>query len=236
MSTTATVVTTNARGILGDPDTGRSVFSPEDFRIAYNRHAQIIAADLGLGSAWLSAAVTLVPGTVDYTLPGTSEYAQVLDVIYSSDRVHLPVRSYDEIAQRRAGSIGRGRPGMCCLRPTSVQTVVLMTDTDPVAGETLDLLTSMVPASWLAGDATPPTLYFSQKAASALELRMAASLAATAGPEKRNQLALDRDDAKVWNAEAGELVRQEQLAIYRMKLSRGPTASAWFFAWSRHGG
>lgn len=233
MSTDGRAVVTNARGILGDPDVGHPTFTNDQMRLAVNRQVALIASDLGLGSAWQVAAVSLAPGTIDYTLPGSSEYAQVLEIVYTSDRMPLPIRSVSEVQLLRSGSLGQGRPGICALRPTSTQTVVLMTDTDPTASETLDLLTTLVPSSWDASDASPPTIPFSQKAALALELRVAASVASAAGPEKRNAVGLGQNDVRGWLADAAELVRQERNQIINLKRSRGAYGGAWFSAWWR---
>ena len=233
MSTDGLSVVNNARVILGDPDNGAPVFTTPEMRMALNSEQAIMATPdvLGLGSAWSLASITLVPGTLDYTLPGTADYAQVLTVRYSSDSLPLRQRSLEEIETRRSGAIAQGRPTIYALRPTSTGTVVLMVDTDPKSGETLDLLVTTVPARWVATDATAPTIYFSQKGALALELRTAAAMVEAAGPEKLNALALGATDAKAWRAKSGELERLERLAIIRLKRSLGALNSAWFIQW-----
>lgn len=231
MSTTSLAVALNVREVLGDPDTGRPVFGNAAMRQAVNRHMTIVSRELGLGTAWGSAAVTLLTNTLDYTLSGTAEYQQVRQVVFTSDMANLPIRSFEEVMDRRAGNVGTGRPSMCCLRPTSTQTTVLMVDSYPATSETLDLLYSTLPETWDASDATAPTIPFSAPAARALELRVAASLAASAGAEKRNALALGAADVETWLKEAAELIRTERLTIIRMKRSRA-VRGGWFSAWS----
>lgn len=233
MSTDGRAIMEGVRRTLGDPDTGRVVVENDELQQAIARHVPLIAKELGLGQAWVTGIVSLIPGTIDYTLSGTDEYEQISEIVYHNDRVPLPIRSLPEVTSRRSGALAVGRPSMCALRPDTTQGVTLAVDTNPQVAETLDALVTLVPAVWEIGDTTPPTIPFSTTAARALELRVASSLAATMGPEKRNALALDKDDSKVWASEAAELIRQERLTVIRWKRSHGPMNHAWFRIWQR---
>lgn len=232
MSTTGPAVILRMRDIMREQQTGRPVFADAELREAINRHVQILAKELGLGTSWVTPIVSLVPGTVDYTLPSADEYQSVQFLRYADDLQPLAIRSFAEVVERRSGGLASGRPQFCCLRPTSTQTLVLMTDTDPVDGEDLDALVSLAPATWDASDSTAPTYALSEAASRALELRACASVVETAGAEKRNALAISDNAPKVWQAEAARLVELEIMTIIGFKRSRGSHGGSWFMAWA----
>lgn len=233
MSTDGPSVVLRMRDILHEDQTGRPVFATAELREAINRHASILARELGLGTAWVTTITTLAPGTQDYTLPSTNEYASVQFLKYALDGKELPVRSLEEVMARRQGGPAVGRPQFCALRPTSTQTLVLMVPTDPDQSYDIDALVSYAPGTWDASDATAPTYALSEAASRALELRACASVIQTAGAEKRNALAIDDSAPKVWNAEAARLVELERGRIISMKRSRGPRGGSWFQEWAR---
>lgn len=233
MSTDGPSVVLRMRDILREDQTGRPVFQTAELREAINRHAQILAMELGLGTAWVTTITTLVTGTLDYTLPSANEYGSVQMLKFAVDGQELVVRSRDEIMSRREGGGASGRPQMCALRPTSTQTLVLMIDVDPDQSYDIDALVSHVPGTWDASDATAPTYALSEAAARALELRACASVVETAGPEKRNALAISDKAAGLWLKEAARLVELERFRIISFKRSRGSHGGSWFMEWSR---
>jgi len=233
MSTTGPDIVKRCRAIMREEMLGRPVFGDDEMREAVNRHAPIVCKKLGLGTAWSTSIVTLVPGTVEYTLPGTAEYERIVMVRFESDKKDLPLRGLDEILKAHEGGPATGRPQRCAMRPTSSQSVSLLVDRDPATGEDLDALVSLQPDVWDASDATAPTYALSQAAARALELSVCASVVETAGAEKLNQLAIGDNAVARWGAEAAELLRLEELTIIRMKRSHGPMNYGWFVAWSR---
>lgn len=233
MSTDGPAILKRCRAIMREDMLGRPVFGDDEMREAVNRHAPMVCKELGLGTAWSTSIVALVSGTVEYTLPSSSEYERIVQVRFASDKKDLPIRGLGEILAAHDGGPAEGRPQRCALRPTSAQTVSLLVDLDPTAGEDLDALVSMQPDVWDASDATAPTYALSQAAARALELRVCASVVETAGAEKLNQLAIGEKAAARWTAEAAELLRLESLTIIRMKRSHGPMNYGWFVAWAR---
>lgn len=234
MSTNGPAVVTRMRAILREDQTGRPVYETEELREAINRHAQLLAMELGLGSQWVTTITTLVAGTQDYTLPSTYEYLSIRHLKYADTGEELFVRSLEEIMAARQGTGGpaTGRPQRCALRPTEASTVVLMTDTDPDASYALDALVSYAPDTWDAADATAPTYYLSEAGARILELRACASVVETSGTEKRNALAISDNAPKLWNTEAAKLASLEISRIISMKRSRGPRGGAWFYEWA----
>lgn len=234
MSTNGPAVVTRMRAILREDQTGRPVYETAELREAVNRHAAILAMELGLGTQWVTPITTLVAGTQDYTLSSTYEYLAIKMLRFADDGTELPLRSLAQVMARREGSAGpaTGRPQMCALRPTEASTLVLAIDTDPDDSYAVDALVSYAPLTWDASDTTPPTYYLSEAGARALELRACASVVETSGPEKRNALAISADAPKVWQAEAARLVKLEEGRIISMKRSRGQHGGAWFFEWA----
>lgn len=233
MSTDGPSVVLRMRDILREDQNGRPVFQTAELREAINRHAHILGMELGLGTAWVTTITTLVAGTQDYALPSTYEYQSVQMLKFAVDGQELPVRSLAEVMARREGGPASGRPQMCALRPTSTQTLILMTDTDPDQSYAIDALVSYAPGTWDASDATAPTYALSEAASRALELRACASVVETAGAEKRNALAIDDKAAQVWGKEAARLVELERFRIISMKRSRGAHGGSWFMEWAR---
>jgi len=233
MSTDGAAVVLRMRSIMRDDQKGREVYQTSELREAINRHAHILSMELGLGTQWVTTITTLTPGTQDYTLPSTYEYESVKHLKFAVDGLELPIRSQDEVLARREGGPAVGRPQMCALRPTSTQTLVLMTDFDPDQNYAIDALVSYAPDTWDAADTTAPTYALSEAASRALELRACTSIVDTSGAEKRNALAIGDKATQRWEAEAARLVALERNRIISFKRSRGSHGGSWFNEWAR---
>lgn len=232
MSTNGPAVVLRMRAIMRESQTGRPVYDDAELREAINRHVAILAMELGLGTEWVLAIVTLAPGTLDYTLPSTNEYGAIKRLRYANTGQELGIRSLDEVMADREGGAGRGRSSYCALRPDADQSLELALPNDPDQSYDIDALVSYVPATWDASDATAPTYALSEAASRALELRACASVVKTSGPEKRNALAISDDAPEVWGKEANRLVELERLRIISFKRSRGAHMGHWFASWT----
>ena len=251
MSTDGAKVVEQVRRMFGDPDTGRPNISTDVIQQAVVRWVAFCAAEVGMGALWLTPAVTLQPGKIDYVLNRTVgsdtgvEFQTLVDLIYHRDRLPIPRRAYDEIQALRAVVVTQGRPVMCCVMPDANQNLQVFLSSNPQVAEDLDALVTLVPETWTPTDAAPPSIPFSSKACRALECLVAAAVGKTLGAETLTALALNEGTFDEWYAEAvgkeyprqlGGLLQQAKLEVIRCKRARGPLSFAWVTAWSRYGG
>jgi hypothetical protein len=219
--------------LLGITNTADPMIPLDTARQGINRTVALVAKELGLGPAWITSAISLTTALRDYTLPGTVEYEQVLQMIYSTDKQPLRKVPLDEILAARGGSgSSSGRQFAYALTPTSTQTVTVSFAYLPNAAETIDVLATTMPVPWPKGSAAAPTIPFSTTALRSLELLGACDLGGSLGPDKMNALDLNPKTFDGWRATAMELIRQERLTIIRLKRANGPTNYAWFSSWS----
>lgn len=84
MSETRLVCETNARILVDDLDNNNYGVSAERLHEIVKHEAQRIARRVGLGEAWVSAAISLDTTNRDFTLPTTVQYANVQHLILDS--------------------------------------------------------------------------------------------------------------------------------------------------------
>lgn len=208
------------------------VIAEDTIRQKVNVQVSRMSAELGLGTAWVTSAITTATNTRDYTLSTASEYARVLDLVYESNNWPLTKISLDEVLDRRIGqAVSTGRQLLYAVTVSPTQEVQILFVGYPTAVENIKALVSLEPSSWPKGPATPPTIPFSQRSLRALELSVAASCIEAAGEDKMVALRLDKSAPAQWKAEAAELERLERLVIIRLKRARGPRNYAWFMGW-----
>lgn len=206
---------------------------PEDtIRQQVNPQVSRIVGELGLGTAWVTTAFTTATNSRDNLLPSTVEYDRLLELVYASDKVPLRKISLEEMTYLRQGStIPTGRQILYAVTVSPVGVVEIQFSGYSDRAEAVSALVSTTPTTWPKGSATPPTIPFSQRALRALELRIAASVAAVAGPDKYVALDLSKNAPQIWNDEANELIRHEALVIIRLKRAHGPRSYSWFPVW-----
>jgi hypothetical protein len=251
MSTDGNKVVEQVRRMFGDPDTGRQNISTDMIQQAVVRWVAFCAAEVGLGALWMTPAISLVPGKIDYPLNRTIgtdtevEFQTLVDLRYHRDFLPIPRRAYAEVQALRAVVVTQGRPVMCCVMPDPAQNLVVMMSSNPQIAEDLDALVTVVPETWNPTDAAPPSIPFSSKACRGLELLVAAAVGKTLGPETLTALALNEGTFDEWYSEAlgkeyprqlGGLLGQARLEVIRLKRANGPLSFAWVTAWSRYGG
>lgn len=251
MSTDGAKVVEQVRRMFGDPDTGRPNISTDVIQQAVVRWVAFCAAEVGMGALWLTPAVTLQPGKIDYVLNRTVgsdtgvEFQTLVDLIYHRDRLPIPRRAYDEIQALRAVVVTQGRPVMCCVMPDEDQNLTVMMSSNPQVAESLDALVTVVPETWVPSYGAAPKIPFGAKGCRALELLVAAAVGRTLGAETLTAMAINEGTFNAWFAEAvgseyprqlGGLLGQARLEVIRLKRAHGPLSFAWVTAWSRYGG
>lgn len=231
MAGTGPEVVAEVRRIMRDR-AADPVVPEDDIRQAVNRCVSLMAAKLGVGTAWVSPALTLTTLTRDYALPTTDgiEYQSLLELVYTSDRQPLVKVDREIVDACRVGeSVSHGRSLVYSVTLSPTQEVEVNLPYLPQSAETVDALVSVVPATWPIGPATAPAIPFSQRALRALELFVAHRVFKSASDDTVVQLDLSPKSADEWFAEAEALQREEALTVIRFKRARG--ARAWWPAW-----
>lgn len=226
-------VIAEVRRIMQDTDdTADPIIQEDTIRQNVNRQVAIVVGQLGLASAWITNAIALATNQLDYAFPGTAEYLQVLEVIYHTDQLPLRRISREEMQSGRAvAANSTGRQVGYALAPSTTQGVTLGLPGYPIRVEALDILVSLVPATWPIGPDDPPTIPFSERTLRALELLVAASIGMTLAVDRLTALDLNPKVFADWRAEAQELLHQERLTIIRLKRAKGTLNFEWFKGW-----
>lgn len=232
MSALASEVVTEVRRILQDWDEADPVVREDIIRQNVNRAVALMAGELGLNPAWSLGAISVVAGTRSYTLPAGSEYQQVIELRYSSDR--RPLRRYSQavVAAGQAGlSTTGGRQYSYNLEIEPDQTYRIEFPGIPAVDEDIDAYLSTMPATWPIGPGTAPTLPFSERALRACELFTAASCGKSLAEDRLTALDLNPKVFDDWRGEAMKLVEHERQTIAMLKRAHGVGNYAWFAAW-----
>lgn len=227
-STTGDLIVAGARTLLGDMNAADPVVGPEILRLSVDTQVSQMALDIGMGPKWVRNAVLLTTADHDYVLPG--DYARVLEVAYSRDYYPLQEQPLDTVIRMRAGYKGNGgRQFVYALDVNENQETVLMLVYKPNESEYIDLYVSQLPDVWGPMPAASPTFYFSPAVQRALELRVAADVGGTLGPDRMIALALNPNVPDKWNASADKLVRSERIKLNGIKRSKmvSRTTNSW---------
>jgi len=209
------------------------VIEQDVYRRAGNRQAALIARKLGLGHAWINPAASLTTAAMDFTLPSTVTYGQVLSLVYANGERPLTKIARDVVIDRRGFSgSSPSRLYEYALDKDATGRVVVMFERAPGAAEDLKAYVSTMPEQWEEGSATPPTIAFSEMALRALELMIAADVAVPLGSDIVTALNIDKSACvKDYRQQAMALLSEEELAVIRLKRSRGVYNYDWFTAW-----
>jgi hypothetical protein len=131
---------------------------------------------------------------------------------------------------RNVTTVASRRPTHYSIEPQPDQHILVTFDARPATGESVDALVSLLPASW-GTEGDPPTIPFSTRALRALERKVAAEVGMALNAEDLNRIKVNPAVFAVWAADAKELLRQERLAVSRLRLDHGPTDIRWALAW-----
>jgi hypothetical protein len=237
LSTTTKAVLDEARRILRDPDNGRPVIASDTIRQAIDRCVPEVADSCALERT-RADIITTVAGTATYTFGSASpqpEYTCIdcLTLKGASPAAVEKLSPERLYAIKNLSNTGSGRPQYWCAEPQSDQTVRITFWPTPDAVETVEAVYNSIPEAWGTGAGTPPTVPFSRRAVRALELKVAATVAAALNAEDLNALKLNANVVGLWQLDAAELLRLERLAVSRLRVEHGPTNVAWLMSWRR---
>ncbi len=234
MSTTGPEVVSNVRTIIHDTVEDDPVVDNETLRDAVNRQVSMVAQELGMNPYWINSAFTTNATDYDYQLPTGVEYHQVLNLVYDYDKYPLSQASREEVLVMRAGIMGtNGRQFIYALDARPDGSVYVMFGGKPGTTEAVNVYVSAMPAVWPAGPDTPPTIYFSQAAARALELRVAADVVSSLGPADMVALAINPQSPNQWLDMARSIIRQERIRIAGFKRAKLYSNQSRFWLWGR---
>ena len=209
MSVARSVLTLNVRELLRDLDPGARVVPSERIWRALEATAQAWGVDVWQGPAWVTGAITVVAGTSDYTLPGSVEYAQVLELRRQSDGHLLSRRTQEQMELLRENTSNTPSP------PTDfalweLTTQVVNVRVYPTGANVLDLLRSLIPGALSSDAATVP---FNAPLARGLERFVAAEIAAS----QMARLQISEEAIKGWYDSAARALQKEKERVSAMK-------------------
>lgn len=152
MSETLLQGLTNVLDLIHDFDVNNTFLDDIEMRKLIISRAQETGNELGLGHDWESSAFTLTAGSlVDYELPTTAEYFEVLKLRIQATGREIDKVDWDTIERARDGltssSGNGGDPSLFALRMTGTNTIKVRIDTIPGQARAMDVLRSSLPAS-----------------------------------------------------------------------------------------
>lgn len=197
MSKTLLELVAATRVHLKDLSPADYVFSSDFIKAKLDNAARnVVAPKLRLGQTYNATALAIDPSSEIYTLPGTTEYAEIRQVRLDSLGREVQIKSIDFLRSLWSGIMDRSRvtgdPFYCAIWEDTDQKAKLMLYPWPRRADALGLFSSVMPAQ-LVNDTD--VLPFDESACTASEYQAAGEILATASD--RQLTALDQ------NANAG---------------------------------
>lgn len=212
MSQTFDVTVANIRQWLRDTNPADYVFSTELLRRAINNSYQRVGREIGIGKA--TQTLTLIAGTKDYTVTGTTDVLSQL--IRTSDNLPMEKLSLTLLNEYLAGATQpTGEPEVWSAWETSAQVATIRVAPIPTAsqaGHTLILWRSPLATSLaLSGSIT-----LEEGACRAVELDVAIKLLLSATAEDVVKLRLDKLVVGEWREDVRRMIKAERVRMNRM--------------------
>jgi hypothetical protein len=199
---------TSIRSLTNDLTAASYAVSDARYLTLIRNAAGDLSTLLGTSDTWTSAAITLVPGTTEYTFPN-SDYQTLTIVRRTDDRVILNKVGWEELeGLRQGGSVPYGKPTAYALYETSAQVLTMRVDRTPTEAGTLDIFFST-----MATDATATSdsiAYLPRLARRALEYLVAADAVAGFTEDQLVYVKLDRSFADVLYKRGQQFVTLEK--------------------------
>lgn len=217
MSITRQNARAKVRTFMRDRDPSDYIFPSPEINVHIESTMRTLAGQAKLGQEWTTLAVTTA--TDIYAMPGSAEYAQVLEVRRQVDGYPLEIVSRETMANLRAGDIAsipsRGRPHAITLWEDPSQVLYGRVFPTPDASYTLDVLRSTLPAALATDDAVIP---FDSLLTDALCYRVASELLLSMPKEQAAKRLVDaRTLAMGYAAKADALVAEHRLRRNRQR-------------------
>ena len=204
MAGTLLSVRTNIREMLRDLNPDMPALFDRRLKPLIERRMHHLALQVPLGKGWSLAAVTLVPGTDDYTISGV-QVRQIEMLRLASTKQILTKRTTEQMAAQRANG-GSANPYDFALAETATQTVTVQVFPIPKVADTLDRFGSVLPAN-LTTDAS--AIPFSEPMLGALEFDVMALCIGSISDEQAGKMQIDKSVGATYAALSREAVQDE---------------------------
>lgn len=213
MSETLANVRLRVRFHLRDRNPSSQVFSTFEVNDSIFSAMLETAAATRLGKEWTVGAVTILNATDTYSLPAGTAHAQLLSIRLASTQMQLDLVTREQFERLRDGNTaprtsGAGVPQVFTAWESTNQTLKVQLWPWPAAGDTLDILTSSLPAAF-TDDASE--LPFDSYASEAASLRAAGNLAASASADVLQKLGLGETAAQSLLSRAAKLEQKSRI-------------------------
>ena len=203
------------RRILGDVGASDPAFNTESINRAVERHMRILGNEVWQGPTWVTAGITMVAGTSDYTFPASVEYTQIQDMKLKPIGIPMERRTLEQIERYRVGtSTPMSQPYLYAMWEDTGQLVNIRVYPWPDQAYTIDYAKSVIPAALTAENSLIP---FSENLIIGLQYRVAAELMGIAGDEQMSKLALGPNAAALYAGTAERVIRREKERLSRMQ-------------------
>lgn len=223
MSETLEVARYNIRTLIQDLNPGKPIFDSDLLNRIINDQAQFLAGEVGMGSVWVPAAVSLTAGNHAYTLPSSIEYRTVQAVRLTSQGWVLERCEPEQIKGWVSGQTILGPPTQFSLYEDDTQVVNLWTYPVPSVADTLDILRSQVPATITDGAAIP----FAAPLLRVLEHAVALALVSRASEDEMGRLGINPEVLKSWQFYVQRGSRRERIRLASMRRKPFRQARSW---------
>lgn len=215
MSITRVQARTKVRTFMRDRDPADYIFSSPEINVHVESTMRTLAGQAKLGQEWTTLSVT--DATDTYAMPGSVEYAQVLEVRRQVDGHEVRIVSREVMQRLRDGDTAsapsRGRPYWLTMWEDPSQSLKVRVFPWPDAAYTLDVLRSTLPAA-LATDAA--VIPFDSLLSDALCYQVASELLLSMPPEQAAKRLVDAKTlAMGYAAKADALVAEHRLRRHR---------------------
>lgn len=217
MSATLAATRSNVKRIIGDVTPSNPAAGDDQYDRAIEGNMHFIGNQVGMGQAWVTSAITLVSGTYDYTLPGSVEYAQILDLRLVSQGWMLTRVTLEQMELLRRGPAAnqsQGDPTRYALWEDASQGVNVRLWQQPNKIDTIDLLRSVIPAVLSTETSSIP---FSMSLLRVLERFAAVEIVSGMTDESLAIAKKTRGVISVWEKMAERMLVKEQERISRNK-------------------
>lgn len=217
MADTVSNVRRRIRLLIDDMDNNAFAIDSERLTTLMENRMQFTAADVGMGPAWVSGAVTLTASSFEYTLPTSIQYQRVMAVQLNSQEWLMERVTPLELKalQDGAGSEDAHPTHYSLFEDASQQIHVWLFPT-PSAADTLNILRAQVPAA-LTTDAI--NIPFSDPLLRAFEKACALEALLLMDEEERARRKAVLDGASKWEREINRAHRLERVRMGNLKRS-----------------